>query len=278
MARLVLLITCPDEKGLIARVTGVLHRHGGNIVENAEYVDAERNVFFMRTAIDGIEDEDLLARVLRAELPKESTIRLAGETRKRVMLMATKEPHCLGDLLIRAAFGDLNMEVCGVIANHDTLRELSESFKAPFYHIDAEGLSREEHEAKVIAVLDAAAPDLIVMAKYMRVLTPVFVKRYRHRIVNIHHSFLPAFVGANPYRQAWERGVKIIGGTAHFASEDLDEGPIIAQDVIPVTHSHGPREMARNGRDVEKRVLARAVRFVLEDRVVVTGNKTVIFE
>jgi formyltetrahydrofolate deformylase len=278
MARLVLVITCPDEKGLIARVTGVLQRHGGNIVENGEFVDAERNLFFMRTAIDGIEDEDLLARVLRAELPREAQVRLCGETRKRVMLMATREPHCLGDLLIRAAFGDLPMQICGVIANHETLRELTESFKVPFHCIPAEGLEREEHEAQVEAIFDAAQVDLIVMAKYMRVLTPEFVARHRNRILNIHHSFLPAFVGANPYRQAWERGVKIIGATAHFASEDLDEGPIIAQDVIPVTHSHGPREMARNGRDVEKRVLARALRYVLEDRVIVIGNKTVIFE
>lgn len=278
MSRIVLLITCPDEKGLIARVTGVLHRHGGNIVENGEYVDAGENRFFMRTAVEGIEDVDLLERVLKTELPKNATIRTGIRARKRVVLMATTEPHCLGDLLIRAAFGDLPMEVTRVISNHDTLRELTESFRVPYHHVPAEGLERAAHEAKVAELIDEDAPDLIVMAKYMRILTPAFISRYRNRVLNIHHSFLPAFIGANPYRQAWERGVKIIGATAHFASEDLDEGPIIAQDVIPVNHSHSPKEMARNGRDVEKRVLARAVRFVLEDRVVVTGNKTVIFE
>jgi len=278
MPRLILVISCPDESGLVARITGVLHRHGGNIVENGEYVDPESRTFFMRTVVEGIGDEDLLQRVLKAELPDDARVRLSGEGTKRVMLMATKEPHCLGDLLIRAKFRDLPMEVCGVIANHDTLRSLTESFEVPFYHLSAEGLDRETHEAKVREVIDAEQPDLVVMAKYMRVLTPGFIAGYRNRIVNIHHSFLPAFVGANPYRQAWERGVKIIGATAHFASEDLDEGPIIAQDVIPVNHNHGPREMARNGRDVEKRVLARAVRDVLEDRVIVTGNKTVIFE
>ena len=278
MSKLILVISCPDEKGLIARITGVLHRHNGNIVENGEFVDAEQNRFFMRTAVEGIEDVDLLQRVLKTELPREARIRISGSGRKRVVLMATTEPHCLGDLLIRAGFGDLPMEVASVISNHDTLRELTESFHVPYHHVSAEGLSRGEHEAQVGALLEAAQPDLIVMAKYMRILTSGFIQQYRNRILNIHHSFLPAFIGANPYRQAWERGVKIIGATAHFASEDLDEGPIIAQDVIPVNHNHGPKEMARNGRDVEKRVLARAVRFVLEDRVIVNGNKTIIFE
>ncbi len=278
MSRLVLLISCPDEKGLIARVTGVLHRHNGNIVENAEFVDPQRGWFHMRTAIDGIEDEDLLSRVLAAELPKTAHIRLTPSTKKKVLLMATKEPHCLGDLLIRAAFGDLPMEVAGVIANHDTLRGLTESFNVPFHHISAEALTREEHEQQVLARIETCRPELIVLAKYMRVLSPSFISKHRNRILNIHHSFLPAFIGANPYRQAWERGVKIIGATAHFASEDLDEGPIIAQDVIAVNHSHGPREMARNGRDVEKRVLARALRCLLEDRVVVADNKTILFE
>ena len=278
MSGLVLVVHCPDESGLVARVTGVIHRHGGNIVENGEYVDPDNRMFFMRTRIDGIQDTDLLARVLRAELPDAARVRLADDRVKRVTLMATKEPHCLGDLLIRAKFHDLPMEITGVVANHDTLRELTESFGIPFHHLPADGLTREAHEARVRERIEADKPDLVVLAKYMRILTAGFIQRYQNRIVNIHHSFLPAFIGANPYRQAWERGVKIIGATAHFASEDLDEGPIIAQDVIPVNHADGPREMARNGHDVEKRVLARAVRHVLEDRVVVTGNKTVIFD
>ena len=278
MPHLTLLISCPDEPGLIARITGVLHRHGGNIVENGEYVDPVENRFFMRTAVEGISDVDLLERVLKTELPRTADVRVTSGALKRVMLMATKEPHCLGDLLIRSAFGDLPMEICGVISNHDTLRSLTESFQVPYHFISHEGLDRESHEGRVTELLDAANPDLVVMAKYMRILTPGFTSRYSRKILNIHHSFLPAFIGANPYRQAWERGVKIIGATAHYASEDLDEGPIIAQDVIPVNHNHGPKDMARLGRDVEKRVLARAVRLVLEDRVVVTGNKTVVFE
>lgn len=278
MKRLTLCIDCSDEPGLIARVTGVLHRHGGNIVENGEYVDPESRRFFMRTAVEDIKDPDLLLRVLKTELPEIATIRLQDPFNKRVMLMATREPHCLGDLLIRAAYGDLPMDVCGVIANHEDMRSLTESFGVPFHFCSHEGRSRDEHEVQVGKILDEVKPDLIVMAKYMRILSTDFIRRYPNRILNIHHSFLPAFIGANPYRQAWERGVKIIGATAHFASENLDEGPIIAQDVTPVSHHHRPKEMARNGRDVEKRVLARAVRLVLEDRVVVTGNKTVLFE
>ncbi|MGA0333048.1 MAG: formyltetrahydrofolate deformylase [Kiritimatiellia bacterium] len=277
-SQLILSMDCPDERGLIARVTGVLHRHGGNIVENGEYVDPETRQFFMRTAVEGIADGDLLLRVLKTELPASASIKLQDPANKKVLLMATKEPHCLGDLLIRASFGDLPMEVCGVIANHENLRQLTESFSVPFHFCSHEGLTREAHEEKIHALIRAVNPDVVVMAKYMRILSSDFVRKYPNRIVNIHHSFLPAFIGANPYRQAWERGVKIIGATAHFASEDLDEGPIIAQDVTPVNHHHSPKEMARNGRDVEKRVLARALRLVLEDRVVVTGNKTVIFE
>jgi formyltetrahydrofolate deformylase len=275
---LVLGIQCPDEAGLVARVTGVIHRFGGNIVENGEYVDPGHGGFFMRTAITGIPDRRDLVSALVQELPDSAEIAVNASRPKRVLLMATKEPHCLGDLLIRSRFRELPMEVTGVIANHANLRELTESFEVPFRCISAEGLSREAHEAQVEAQIAADAPDLIVMAKYMRILTPEFIHRYPNRILNIHHSFLPAFIGANPYRQAWERGVKIIGATAHFASQDLDEGPIIAQDVMPVTHSHSPKDMARIGHDIEKRVLAHAVRLVLEDRVMVTGNKTVIFD
>jgi formyltetrahydrofolate deformylase len=278
MSRLILLVSCPDERGLVARISGVLHRHGGNVVENGEFVDPESGIFFMRTAVDDIPDADLLERVLKAELPPVARIRLTHQGKKRVLLMATKEPHCLGDLLIRAAFHDLPMDITSVVANHEVLRGLTESFGVTFHGISSQGLSREEHEAKVIEVIDREAPDLIVMAKYMRVLSSDFIGRYRNRILNIHHSFLPAFIGANPYRQAYERGVKIIGATAHFASEDLDEGPIIAQDVTPVNHKHGPRDMARHGKDVEMRVLSRALRAVLEDRVVVSNNKTILFE
>lgn len=278
MSRRILTISCPDEGGLVARITGVLYRHGGNIVENGEYVDPESHRFFMRTAFDGIEDPALLAQVLKAELPAEAEVRLSSQQKKRILIMATKEPHCLGDLLIRCSYDDLHAEITSVIANHQTLEPLVKGFQVPFHSISHEGVTREEHEGLIRRKIDEEKPDLIVMAKYMRILTSEFTSAYANRIINIHHSFLPAFIGANPYRQAYERGVKVIGATAHFASQDLDEGPIIAQDVVAVNHTHSAQEMARSGRDVEKRVLARALRYAVEDRVVVTGNKTIVFE
>jgi formyltetrahydrofolate deformylase len=193
------------------------------------------------------------------------------------VLLATKESHALGDILIRYMDGDLGADIECVIANHDTLRDLVERFDIPFHHIPAEDMSREDHEAKVMQQIDQYEFDYIVLAKYMRILTPDFVKAYPQKIINIHHSFLPAFIGANPYKQAYERGVKIIGATAHFVTDDLDEGPIIAQDVIPVNHRFSWKDMQRAGRDGEKIVLSRALSLVLQDRVFVNGNKTVIF-
>jgi formyltetrahydrofolate deformylase len=272
-----LLIDCPDRTGLVYVITGLLFRRGYNIVSNHEYVDRERRHFFMRTEFSGDADPADVVAVLRAELP-DATIRLAPQGQRSVVVLVTKEHHCLGDLLVRNLFGELGAAIRAVVGNHTTLAPLCARFEVPFHNIPAEGLERAEHEARVAEVIDGYAPDYLVLAKYMRVLTPAFVERYRGRAVNIHHSFLPAFVGASPYRQAFERGVKIIGATAHFVTESLDEGPIIAQSVIPVDHSHTAADMAQAGRDVEKIVLARALRLVFEDRVVVSGNRTVIFD
>lgn len=192
--------------------------------------------------------------------------------------MATKEHHCLSDLLIRNEFKDLNIEVQAVIANHDVMRSLTERFKIPFHFVPTDGLSREEHETQILALINNYNPDYLVLAKYMRVLTVGFINSFPNKIINIHHSFLPAFIGANPYRQAFDRGVKIIGATAHFVDDNLDEGPIINQDIIRINHTQTPLDMAQAGRDVEKIVLAKALKLVLEDRVFIHGNKTVIFE
>ena len=277
--RHILTIACPDEPGLIARISGLWFRHGANVVENGEFVDADNQRFFMRTVFDGVKDAELLGRVLETELPEESEICMTSDqASKRILLMGTKEPHCLGDLLVRCAYHDLRAEITSVISNHQVLEPLVKGFGVPYHFVSHEGHTRESHEEAIVEMIEEQNPDLIVMAKYMRILTPAFTERYRNKIINIHHSFLPAFIGANPYRQAYERGVKVIGATAHFASEDLDEGPIIAQDVVAVNHTYSPRDMARSGHDVEKRVLARAVRYAVEDRVVVTGNKTIVFE
>jgi len=274
----ILLIDCPDEKGLIYRITGVIFWHGGNIISNQEFVDHETEHFLMRTEFTGTIDTDHVVRELQAVLPPRSTVRLAQRGKRRIVIMATKEHHCLGDLLIRHAFSELNAHICAVVSNHQTLQPIVEQFGIPFHFISHQNKSREEHELEILQLLDQFNPEYIVLAKYMRILTNTFISRYPNRIINIHHSFLPAFVGADPYRQAFERGVKIIGATAHFVTEDLDAGPIIAQDVIPVNHTHNASGMAQAGRDVEKIVLAKALKLVLEERVFLVGKRTIIFE
>jgi formyltetrahydrofolate deformylase len=274
----VLLIDCPDQPGLVHAITGVLFRAGFNIISNHEFVDVSSRHFFMRTAFAAAAVPEALLPELRQLLPANARIRLFGLGKRPVVLMATKEAHCLGDLLLRYAYGDLPIQVLAVISNYDTLAPLVEQFNLPFHYISHQGLERAAHEQAVIAVLERYAFDYLVLAKYMRVLTPAFVERYPERIINIHHSFLPAFIGSNPYRQAFERGVKMIGATAHVVNNDLDDGPIIAQGVLPITHSSNPADLVIAGRDVEKTVLARGLKLVLEERVFIHKNRTVVFE
>lgn len=274
----ILLIDCPDETGLVHRITGVLCRHDCNIVSNSEFVDRDNVQFFMRTEFSGEVDAGALEREMRALLPAGAVIRMADAVPRKIVVLATKEPHCLGDLLIRHEYGELNSQILAVIGNHDDLGNLVARFGLPFHHVSHEKLDRAAHEAAMLEVISRYAPEYIVLAKYMRILSPDFVARFPQRIINIHHSFLPAFAGAGPYRQAFERGVKIIGATAHFVNSGLDTGPIIAQDVISVNHSHTAADMALAGRDVEKIVLARALKLVFEERVFLSGNRTIIFE
>ena len=271
------LIDCDDAKGLVYKISKVFYDRDLNIDSNREFVDKDRERFFMRSVVTGAFDIEELDRALREIAPEDAHIRVIPPREKKIVILATKESHALGDILIRHAAGELGASIECVIANHDTLRDLVERFDIPFIHISAEGLSREAHEAKVMAEIDRHSFDYIVLAKYMRILTPDFVAAYPEKIINIHHSFLPAFIGANPYKQAYDRGVKIIGATAHFVTDDLDEGPIIAQDVIPVNHRFEWKDMQRAGRDVEKTVLSRALDLVLHDRVFVNGNKTIVF-
>lgn len=272
------LIQAPDSTGLIYLVSKVFFENNLNIITNHEFVDNEQNMFFMRSVVSGDVDVMQLREILVAALPKEAQIIIKLARKKNIVLLATKEAHVLGDLLIRYLEGHLDANIVGIISNYNSLRNLSEHFGIPYYHISTENISREDHEAKVLSTLQMfESLDYVVLAKYMRILTPNFTELYKNRILNIHHSFLPAFIGANPYKQAFERGVKIIGATAHFVNENLDEGPIIEQDIIHVDHSFDWVEMQQAGRDVEKVVLARALKLVLEDRVFVYGNKTVIF-
>ncbi len=273
-----LLIQCPDERGLIYKITAVLYGQGLNILRNDEFVEPEGNVFFMRTEFAGHFDAGALRAALAAALPAAAGIRLADGGPKNIVLLATKEHHCLSELLVRHAFSELNANILAVVSNHAVLGALTRKFDVPFHCLPHAGRSRAAHEAEVLAVLARHRPDFVVLAKYMRILSPGFVAPYTNRLVNIHHSFLPAFVGASPYAQAHARGVKIIGATAHFVNEQLDEGPIIAQRVIPTDHTRSAHEMAQAGRDVEKIVLARALQLVFDERVFVHRNKTIIFD
>ncbi len=276
MDKFTLLIETEDAKGLVYKVSKVLFEYGLNIDKNSEYVDSEENKFFMRTEISGEFNETELLNDVKSILPEDQIVRLKPQVAKDIVLLATKESHVLGDLLIRYVSGELNANIKAVISNHDHLRDLVEKFDIPYHFVDTKDLSREDHEQKVIEQVDIYNPEIIVLAKYMRILTSQFVGYYEGKVLNIHHSFLPAFIGANPYKQAYDRGVKIIGATAHYVTNDLDEGPIIYQDITRVDHTYSWQKMRDAGRNVEKVVLSNALNLLLEDRVLVYTNKTVI--
>jgi formyltetrahydrofolate deformylase len=273
----ILKIDCSDEIGLIYKISTVLFDSGLNIEKNDEFVDIENGRFFLRAQICGKADVKELKSKLLNVLPKDANVYLQARKKKNIVLMATKESHCLGDIILKYDSGELNANILCVISNYDLLRGLVEKFDIPYIHISSENKGRREHENEILKILKEFDLDYIVLAKYMRILTPEFVKNYEERIINIHHSFLPAFIGANPYKQAYERGVKIIGATAHIVNDNLDEGPIISQDVISVDHSYSWKDMQRAGRNVEKVVLSNALDLVLEDRIFVYANKTIVF-
>jgi len=271
------LIDANDEKGLVHKVSSVFYNYDLNILSNSEFVDKESNKFFMRSVVDGAVDEAELTEAIEAVLPKSASIRVIEPKKKNIVIMVTKELHALGDILMRHEAGELDANILAVVSNYDKLESLVQKFDIPYITVSHEGLERAEHETKIIETLKQFDLDYIVLAKYMRILTPRFVEEYEGKIINIHHSFLPAFIGANPYKQAYDRGVKIIGATAHFVNNNLDEGPIIAQDVKHIDHAYSWRDMQRLGRDVEKVVLSRALKLALEDRIFVYANRTVIF-
>ena len=272
----IVMTHCADESGLIYKITSVLYKYKLNIISNSEFVERNYNQFFMRTEFSGEFDRESLLKELYAVLPVEVEISLVENRKKDIVILATKEYHCLSDLLIRHKYNDLNANILAVISNYSNLQELTNKFEIPFYYVDHTNLSREDHEEAILEILRKYTPEFLVLAKYMRILTPKLISSYNNRIINIHHSFLPAFIGANPYLKAFERGVKIIGATAHFVNNSLDEGPIISQSVIPVDHTHNSKEMARAGRDVERIVLANSLRLVFDERIFVYNNKTII--
>ena len=271
-----LLIDANDEKGLIYKITKVLYDQNLNILNQQEYVDKDLKKFFFRSELQGdIKNIDDTYKKLKEILPT-AKIKLNKNKKKSIVILATKEAHALGDILIKYYSGDFDIEIKAVIANRENLKDLVEKFSIPFYYIPAENKERENHENEMIEIIKPLNPDLIILAKFMRILTPNFVEAFPEKILNIHHSFLPAFIGANPYKQAYERGVKIIGATSHLVNNNLDDGPIIEQDVIKVSHDLDWKEMRNRGRDIEKIVLSRAIKLLLEDRVFVNENKTII--
>lgn len=273
----VLLINSPDTQGLISKVASILYSHHLNIEKNDEHVDLQNNHFFMRTCFSGEINNEVLLQKLKEDLPKNAQISIKNQEKKSIIILCTKENHCLGDLLLRHQSGELNANIQAVISNYEDLRGLSEKFEIPYFCVDTTINSREEHENKMLEIISKYQVDYLVLAKYMRILSPSFVEHFENKIINIHHSFLPAFIGANPYKQAYDRGVKMIGATSHFVNNNLDEGPIITQDIIHIDHTYDWQEMQKAGRDVEKITLARGLKLALEDRIFVFANKTIIF-
>jgi len=272
------LVDANDAKGIVHKVSTVFVEYDLNILSNNEFVDKDSNKFFMRSVVDGDINPSELYDSICDVLPTESSVQVIEPKKKNIVLMVTKEMHALGDILIRHESGELEANILAVVSNYDLLESLVQKFDIPYFTVSHEGLERAEHETKILECLAQFENlDYIVLAKYMRILTPRFVEKYEDKIINIHHSFLPAFIGANPYKQAYDRGVKIIGATSHFVNNNLDEGPIIAQEVVHVDHAYSWKDMQRKGKDVEKIVLSRALKLALEDRIFVYANKTVIF-
>lgn len=275
---MVIVIQCRDQVGLVAAIAGMLASAGINIVSMREHVDTTENRFFMRVVTEQYADPLQVEQHLKEVLPADALITVNPTPQKKIIVLVTREYHCLGDILIRNHFNTLGAEVQCVIGNHDTLQDICTRFGVPFHWITHEQKSKEVFESELLQTIAGYEADYIVLAKFMRILSPDFIARFPMRIINIHHSFLPAFIGANPYRKAFERGVKLIGATAHFVTDDLDEGPIIAQQIIPVNHSFTTADMMKAGKEIETAVLAKALQLVFDDRVFVYQNKTVVFE
>lgn len=279
----ILLVYCEDRKGLVTAVTQFIRDHNGNILHLDQHVDAEANVFLMRVewSLEGfdLERAALMDRMEVFAMPFGMTWSIHYTTDRPAMaLFVSKDAHCLYDLLARHEAGELPARIPLIVSNHETLRPVADRFDIPYHVFPITKDTKRTQEEKELALLAEHKVELVVMARYMQILSSTFVEAYPQRVINIHHSFLPAFAGAKPYHSAYARGVKIIGATAHYATKDLDEGPIIAQDVIRVSHRDSLRDFIREGRDAEKVVLARAVYLHLGRRVLVYNNKTVVFE
>ena len=279
----VLLLSCPDQKGLVASVSDFLYRNDGNIIHADQHTDAEEGIFLQRVEWELEGFAIPRAKIAEAFRPIAGRFGMTWSLHfsdyvPRIAVFASRQPHCMYDLLARRHMDEFAAEIPLVISNHPDLRAAAEGFGAIYHHFPITPETKAAQEQAVIETLEVQRIDLIVLARYMQVLGDDFVARYPNRIINIHHSFLPAFAGARPYHQAYERGVKVIGATAHYVTAELDQGPIIEQDVVRVSHRDSVADLVRKGKELEKVVLARAVELHLRNRIVVYGNKTVVFD
>ncbi|UOQ95398.1 formyltetrahydrofolate deformylase [Halobacillus shinanisalinarum] len=277
-----LLVKCPDQPGIVSAISLYLGEHDANIIESNQYTtDPENGIFFLRMEFECPNLQEKRKKLEKQFLEVAYKFSMEWEINflydvKKAAIFVSKELHCLRELLLEWQSGDLMTDVVLVVSNHEECREIVESFNIPFYYIPANKDIRKEVEAKQLQLLKDYEVDLIVLARYMQILTPEFVRAHQAQIINIHHSFLPAFVGANPHKRAFERGVKLIGATAHYVTNDLDEGPIIEQDIIRVDHRDTVEDLKKKGRSVERSVLARGVKWAIEDRLIVHENKTIV--
>ncbi len=278
-----LLLSCADRKGLVSRISHFIFERGGNIIDLSEHVDTGERQFFLRVAWDmggfSIAPDDLADAFapLAKEFDARWKIRLS-HNKHRLAIFVSNADHCLLEILWRHSLGEFNTNICLVISNHEALAALSERYGVPFRVFEITPDNKLHQEQLELELLKKEEIDTIALARYMQILSPQFVESYPDGIINIHHSFLPAFAGSNPYKQAYERGVKIIGATSHYVTKDLDEGPVIEQDITHITHRDSLEDLVRKGRDLERLVLARALRLHLEDRVLVHGRKTIVFD
>jgi len=275
---MVLIIQCEDRVGLVADIATVLANSGCNIVSMREHVDSEENKFFVRIVADGIRSPQYIEKAIIKVLPEYAIVRVNPVPEKKIVVLVTKEYHCLSDILTRNHFKTLGASVLCVIGNHPDLKNITDRYEIPFHFITHENREKESFESELLKTILPYNPDYLILAKFMRILSPEFVDSFKLKIINIHHSFLPAFIGANPYSQAYKRGVKIIGATAHFVTNDLDDGPIIVQKTTTINHSYKLADLIKAGRENETSALIRAMQLVFEDRVFVYNNKTAVFE
>jgi len=277
------LLYGPDQPGIVAKVAGWIHARGGNVLHADQHLDRQENVFFQRVEWEPDdsqvpeEESDLFREMASIELGM--SVRMAlSDDRPKVAIMVSTADHCFHDLVLRVRAGEWNAEFAGVLSNHESLREISDSYDLSYLSFAVSKEGKAEAEKAQVEWLREQKVELLILARYMQVLSKEFLEQVGCPVINIHHSFLPSFAGAKPYHQAYQRGVKLIGATAHYVTEDLDEGPIIEQDVARVSHRHGPLDLVKKGRDLEKLVLSTAVRRHLQNRVLVYRNKTVVFD